>query len=584
MTSRLAWLALALLPLLFTACGEPPEAEDKTIRTLTFASPAKVNSLDPSQTTAMNDFRLIDCLFEGLVQVNPQTLNLEPGVAERWEVSEDGMTYTFHLRENAKWSNGDPVIAADFEYGWFRAILPDYAAKYTNLFDGIAGVVAFRETRQALLENATDFNAAFEQTLTAWDETVGIETPDDHTLIVQMERPVPFFLQLASFGTFHPIHQASYELHAEVHISDIDGRIRWLQGHFGEPEHLVTNGPYQLSEYKPAEQIVIDANEHYWGRQSMGNDRIIALRIETLGNQIQNYIDGEIDFIPNMPSGDPVVSDLSRQAREGERNDIHTVAAAGTYFYRFNCMATINGEPNPFADARVRRAFSLAIDRQSIVERVTQQREPVATTLVPPGSVAGYDTPTDEASIFNPERAAQLLDDAGYADRSTLPRITFVYNNEAAHERAAQAIQQQWQAHLGVRVELEGIEWGQLLQRLDDGDFMIGRAGWFGDYQDPTTWLDMFRTEDGNNDSRYSSARYDELLAQASIETDPAARFSLLREAEALLMSEAPVAPIYHYQSVYMFDPDRVKNVHPNSWNNFRLDQVTVEPFEPTDD
>jgi oligopeptide transport system substrate-binding protein len=237
-----------------------------------------------------------------------------------------------------------------------------------------------------------------------------------------------------------------------------------------------------------------------------------------------------------------------------------------------------DGSKNPLGDVRVRKALSLAVDRQTIVEKITQMRQPIAGTFVPPDMIPGYAPPPRERKLLDIDRAKALLKDAGYTDPATLTGVTILYNTGGGHEQTMQAIKRMWQDNLGVVVNLEAMEVRSFRERLKTQKYTTARASWIGDYRDPTTFLDKYRTGGGNNDSKWSNAEYDALLNQAAGERDEAARMVLLRRAEAILLAEQPILPLYHYITLHVYDPDKVRNLHLNAWNFLRLDLVRVQP------
>lgn len=546
-----------------------------------FVTQAALKTIDPQGTSWMADFRMIRCLFEPLLRLNHETHELEPGAAAALPtVSDDGLTYTFTLREDAAWSNGDAVTASDFVYGWKRAMFPDFAADYSGLFFCIAGAEDFFTWRAdqlaAVAAGTLDAEQAWAEAHERFAATVGIQAVDDRTLRVTLAQPTAYFNDLASFPTFSPIHEKSaasaIQLNADTGMATVD------TGYFRDPGKLVTNGAYLLQRWDPGQQMILDQNPHYWDRASMTNTRLVMHVIEDTSAVMIKYRNGELDWYPHIDTNSPYGAGLL----ESNPPDLHVTQSAGTYFYRFNCRPTIDGRPNPLADPRVRRAFSLAVDRQEIVDAVTRIGQPVARTFVPPGAIPGYDAPTEAGVSFDPETARQLLADAGYPGGRGLSGLTILFNSNGGHEHPAQAIRDMWKQHLGVDVGLESMERVPFSHRTRTGGFTICRSSWYGDYRDPTTFLDMFRELDGNNDSRYHNPQYDALLKNAAETQDPAARMALLRQAETVLLEDQPLLPLYHYVTLDLFDPEKVKGLEPNAWNNLRLDRVRVLREEKT--
>lgn len=540
-----------------------------------FVTQAALKTIDPQGTSWMADFRMIRCLYEPLLRLNAETFAVEPGAAEAMPtVSGDGLTYTYTLRDDAAWSNGDPVTAEDFVYGWKRAMYPDSAADYSGLFFCIAGAEDFftwrSEQLTAVAEGKLSAEAAWDRAEARFAETVGVEAIDPRTLRITLAQPTAYFNDLAAFPTFSPIHQASAE---QTRLVNADtGMVTIDNGYFRDPRKLVSNGAYFLKRWDPGQQMILDQNPHYWDRASMGNTRLVMQVIEDTSAVMIKYRNGEIDWYPHIDTNSPFGAELL----QSNPPDLHTTQSAGTYFYRFNCRPTIDGRPNPLADARVRRAFSLAVDRQELVDDVTRMGQPVARTFVPPGAIPGYDAPAEAGVTFNPEAARQLLADAGYPGGQGLSGLSILFNSNGGHEHPAQAIRDMWEEHLGVDIGLESMERVPFSHRTRTGGFTIARASWYGDYRDPTTFLDMFRKLDGNNDSRYDNPAYDELLREAAVTQDTEKRMDQLRQAEVLLLEDQPLMPLYHYVTLDLFDPEKVKGLEPNAWNNLRLDRVRV--------
>ncbi len=574
----LLWTCLAALALTSAGCGfqsEEPQADGSELR---FISGAPIDTLDPQGTSWLVDFRVIEGLFEPLLRVNPATLELEPAAAEAMpEVSADGLTYTFHLRFDAKWSNGQPVRASDYVYGWSRALLPDLAADYAGLFfciDGAEDYFTWRSEQLAgFAESDRSAQDLWQDAQRRFAQTVGLEAVDDRTLRVRLREPTAYFNELVAFAAFMPIHENSATLFMDLDAET--GLWTMRSAYFSEPGNLVSNGPYRLTEWTFKRRMILDQNPHYWNKDAMGNTRVVMEVNSDEGNALLNYTQGQYDWFPNLSTSSAQAPDLVNS----KRDDVHVGPAAGTVFYLFNCRPTLDdGQPNPMADARVRQAFAMAVDRDLIVTSITRLNEPTATTMTPVGVIPGYDPPTDAAPAFNPDAARRLLADAGYPDGQGLAGLSILYNTEAPHEKLAAALAKMWQTHLGVTVQLEGVEKSRFRQRRKNGGFTISRGNWYGDYRDPTTFLDLFRSNDGNNDADYHNPAFDRLLRDAAAEVEPAARFALLREAEAVMLADAPIVPLHQPINLELFDPAKVTNLYPNAWNYRRLEVIAVAP------
>ena len=574
---RILISGLLLGVIIASGCGDP-KAD------FVYISGSEHNQLDPQRMSWSHDIRLAHSLFETLVLLDFSDMSIHPGVAEQWTTSDDGLTYTFQLRDEARWSNGDTVTSHDFIYAWRRALLPDIAADYTKLFYHIEGAKQFFDWRnkhlQLFVKQGTSGSETADQlwhrTKYQFKETVGLSAPDDRTLVVNLAHRTPFFLELVAFVTFVPVHALSVEqtltINSETGLVDLDSDY---STYWSDPDRLVTNGPYRLDQRKFKQFVHIVANEHYWNRDAMGNSSVLERIITDPQNAMLSYDGGGSHFWADVPSA----SDLAANLIQQNRSDVHLQVMAGTYFYNYNCLPQFkDGTPNPLVDPRVRRALSMAIDRKVLVERVTRLNQPVALSYIPVGVLKGYDPPVEEGLEFDPESARKLLAEAGYPGGEGLAGLSILYNTGHGHERPAQAIKRMWEVHLGVIVTLEGNEGKAFSERLKNQDYSIARASWYGDYPDPTTWPEKMTTNDGNNDCRWSNSEFDGLLEQAAVEDHPQRRLKILRDAEAVLLRDQPMALLYQYKNLNLFDPSKVKGLKPNAWHRWRLESVLVKP------
>jgi oligopeptide transport system substrate-binding protein len=579
--------------------------------TLRFAIPNDPGNMDPGRTSASTDFRVVKCIYEPLLVITWGGEGIEPGTAKSMPtISEDGLTYTFKIREDAKWSDGVPVTADDFVFGWRRGLIKETAGKYETLYNIIAGVPEFKEWRDGLVQFSGQYaigeadttelfkeypqlktihdnkdlsdderkQAIYEElwaiTLQAFDERVGIKAPDKQTLVVTLEAPTAYFDALCAFPTFSPMPKHHLEPMAKID----EGGWYIEDSYFGDPDQLVTNGPYVLSEWRHKVRMVFDQNPHYWNADGMGNIRIVQETIPDANLQYLRYEEGLLDWIPDVGGIKQKLMEKKRQNPE-QWEYIHNIPNAGTYYYEFNCREKLpSGQDNPMTDPKVRRALGMCIDRKQIVENVTEMNEPVALLMVPDKEITGYEGPEDAGLPFDPEKAKALFAEAGYPGGEGFPPIKITVNNDAGpgHANIALPIKKNWEDHLGIKVELEQIEFKVLLERATKGNYYTRRAGWFGDYADPTTWLDMYRTGDSNNDAKYENPEYDQLLKDAALELDKEKRFELLKQAEAMLLRDAPIVPIFYYTTVTMYDAETT-DLRQNAWNNLRLELVPMK-------
>lgn len=588
------FVALILLVAMSVLTDRPLPPSD-----FTFINGTGVTTLDPQRASWMPDLRICRTLFEPLVRNDVFTWGYEiaPGVAERWKVSDDGLEYTFFLRSNAKWSNGQPVVAGDFVYAWRRALLPDTASDYSGLFQLIRGSKEFYDWRSAALDafaarpdsertrEAAD--ALWAQTLAKFDEMVALRTIDDSTLVVGLYEPTPYFLDLAAFATFVPVYPplvSQYE-----HVDPGSGALKIEPG-WTKPPIIVSNGPFRLDRWRFKRDMYFVRNEHYWNRDAIAIDSFACPVVSDPNAQVLAFETGSADWITDVGVNyradmwaekeafyrehwDEYQSlkaegldqfEIDRRLPPDPRKNVHAIPSFATYWYNFNCLPTLpDGRENPFADPRVRRAFAMALNKEAIVRDVKRTGEPIASTIIPPGSIAGYKSP--EGLPYDPERARKELAAAGWGDPSQFPTVELLFNKDSGHDLIAQSIARNWEENLGVRTRLAQKELKVYKDDLKQANYMTSRAGWYGDYGDPTTFLDVNRTGDGNNDRKYSSARFDALLDQARTERDPQKRLDILSEAERVLVEDdLPLIPIYHYVTIYLFNADKISGINPH--------------------
>lgn len=571
----------------------------------TFANRADVMTLDFAKMSWMQDLRAARIIFEGLTRHDVLTRDFRPvpGVAERWDVSDDRKTYTFHLRDDAKWSNGEPVVAEDFRFAWRRMLLPEYAADYTGFFMVLKGGREFLEWRtKALAEIAPTLARAsrdeaaklsdelWQQTLTKYDSLVGVVAPDAHTLVVQLERPVPYFLDLMAFPVFYPVYPPLVTSHESL---DVRTGQMVIDPSWTKPPKIIGNGAFVLTRWRFQRDMRFERNAYYWDRASIGVDSIATPSIADENAAVLAFRTGSIDWLTDVTTG--YVPEMLRQKmdfmREHQeevdrlraegwdedeiarrlpsdpRNTIHAFPAFGTYFWNFNCLPTLrDGRANPFADARVRRAFSLAVDKTALVEQVRRRMEPATSTLIPPNSIQGYTSP--KGLSRDTAEARRLLAEAGFPGGKGFITVEMLFNKDAGHDLVAQFLAKCWREELGVSCTFRVQELSIARDEIKNANYILSRGSWFGDFGDPVTFLDLSRTGDGNNDRKYSNPAFDAMLDAAANEFDPAKRLQMLSDAEAYLVEqECPILPLFHYNNFYMYDAHKVSGVtsHPRT-------------------
>lgn len=610
MTQRLLISALVLLLLLggltwMVSLGRLPPAD------FSFCNESEVQSLDPAMVSGQPEGRIIWSVFEPIVQLDPKTRKAKPGVAESWDLSDDGRVYTWHLREDARWSNGEPVTADDLLYSYRRFLDPATGAEYaqamwyvTNakkysqgakaLAPGDAVEIELHEQPEGALPFArgtvlrgelisVDRDAGFEgQEIAEQDYTkrhsflvalddgqrrfhvtrsadepsdhdpckaiqfdfneVGIRAPDDHTLITELDSRTQYWPELIGFYAMSPVNRECVERH---------GSPEWTRA-----ENIVSNGPYNVQFRRIRDRIRLVKSDTYWNKENVAFDVIDAIVAEQPVTQFNLYETGQIDWVPKVP---PLIARELMKA-DPPRQDYNPGSQLATYFYWFNTTQ------KPYDDPRVRQALVMAIDRAEIVKIIGAGEEP-SRSLVPPG-IPGYEPmrcPPEDA-----DRARELLAEAGYPEGKGFPRAQILYNSGSdQHETIAELLRKQWQKNLGITVTTRKEEWGTYINSLNRLNYEIGRQGWIGDYNDPNTFLDLLESDNGNNRSGYSSPEYDALIHAAAEEPDPERRMELLQQAEAQIMRDLPVIPIYSYVSRNLVRPNlqgfynNVQDSHP---------------------
>ncbi len=489
-------------------------------------------SLDPRVTTGVPEAHVEIALFEGLMRLDEKG-NAIPGAAARYEVNDDATVFTFYLRDGLKWSNGDPLTAEDFVWTWKSVLDPLLASEYAYQLYYIKGAEEMNTfTSDPKWENASDeeIKAEFERLA----QNFGAVALDDKTLRVTLEAPTPYFLSLTAFHVYYPVHRASVEANPEA----------W----FRNPDTLVGNGPFRLVSWTDKDKVIVEKNPNYWGANEVKLDKIEFYLIEEESTATTMFENGELDIIESGVN----TAELDR-LKEQYPNELKILPDLGVYYYLFNV------EKEPLNDKRVRQALALAIDRNAIVTQITKGGQVPAYALVPEGIPEGNgDFRLNGGDFFQEdvEKARQLLAEAGYPNGQGFPTLTILYNTSEGHQRIAEAIQEMWKNNLGINVQLTNQEWGVYLDSRSTGDYEIARAGWIGDYIDPMTFIDMFVTGGGNNDTNWGNAQYDALVNTAKKSADAAERYKAMHEAEAILMDEMPIMPIYFYTRVIMVSED----------------------------
>lgn len=491
--------------------------------------------LDPHVVTGVSEHNIISALLEGLVAEDPQTLKPVPGVAETWEVSDDACVYTFHLRADARWSNGDPVVAEDFVYSFRRMLSPGLAAEYAYMLYP--------------LKNARRFNLG---EIKEFSE-IGAEARDERTLVLHLEHPVPYFLELLNHYSWWPVHRPTIEAFGKIDDRD----TAWTRA-----GNFVGNGPFVLASWEINREIVVTASPTYWDAKTVRLREIHFLPIDSADTEERSFRDGRIHVSSTVP--------LHRidYYRQNQPENIRFDTYLGTYFYR------LNTQHKPLDDVRVRLALAKSIDREQLTEFVLKGGQRPAYHLTPPDT-GGYTCRTCFETDLSQARA--LLAEAGFPDGKGFPTLELLYNTSEAHRTLAEAIQQMWRSALNIEINLVNQEWKVYLDSMKRQDYDIARASWIGDYNDPNTFLDMFVTDGGNNRTGWSNQHYDELIARTGEAQSPPARYELFQEAEAILLGEMPIIPVYFYVRA-MLIRQSVQGWYPTLLDHHPYKYVRLEP------
>ncbi len=473
---------------------------------------AEPQDLDPHITTGIPEYDIQKTLFEGLTGKNPHTLEPIPGVAESWTVSDDGKQYIFILRQDARWSNGDPVTAHDFVYSWKRILSPKLAGDYSYM------LYCIDNAEQYYTGKIQDFGQ------------VGVKALDDHTLQVQLKNPTPYFLQLLDHHSMFPVHRATIE-----RFGAMDERgTQWTRA-----GNLVGNGPFQLKTWEINKILVVEKNPHYWNADNIRLQEIHFYPVEDLNTEERMFRTGQLHL---TLAGYVAIEKIAPYKNENP-DLIHITPGYATYYYEFNVTR------KPFDDVRVRRALAMAIDRQQIVDKVAKGGQLPAYALTPPDP---YGYQPKAAIEYNVTKARALLAEAGYPDGKGFPKFELLYNTAENHQKIATAIQQMWKTNLNIDMQLSNQEWKVYINTRNNLEHDIARAGWLADYVDPSNFLDILLSYGGNNRSGWKNAEYDRLLSQAAATADTEARYAVLQRAEQLIVDEVPVIPIYYYSDIHL--------------------------------
>lgn len=473
------------------------------------------DTIDPALNSSVDGGTLCNHAFEGLTKLDTDGATYIPGQAESWEISEDGLTYTFKLRDGLKWSDGSPLTAADFAYSWNRAVDPETAADYEYMFDVVEG----------------------------YDSgSLNVTASDDTTLVVKLTTRTPYFLELCAFPAYFPVKQ-------DIVDANPDG---WAT----DPSSYISNGPFKLTEWVHSSYMIFEKNDNYWDAANILPSSIKFVLMEDANAQLSAFETGEVVFIDDCPT-----DEIKAQK---ENPQFYIEGQLGTYYVSYNT------ENEYLKNPLVRKALTLAIDRNFICEEIGQSGQQPAGAFVPTGltdadsskefrEVGGdyYDPMAYEANL---EEAKAVLSEAGYPNGEGLPTFNYVTNDSAGHVKIAEALQDMW-GQLGVKLTIDTQEWNTFLNTRKEGSYDIARNGWLGDYNDPISFLDMWVTGGGNNDAQWSNAAYDDLIKTVKTSDDQAVRMQAMHDAEDIIFDEWMLCPLYYYVDVYLLS-DKVEGFY----------------------
>ena len=512
-------LVLALgAGLLSAGCGRPPAPAAggaPAPQILRMGNSAEPQDLDPQAVEGVPELNVVLALFDSLVEPDPHDLHPVPGQAESWTISPDGLTYTFHLRPNLRWSDGQPLTADDFVESYRRILTPSFGSVYSYLLHYAVGAKEYNDG------TLTDFSQ------------VGFKAPDPRTLVVTLKQPTPFLLKIIA------CHYAWDAVPIKV-IARF-GPLGQKGNHWTRTGNLVASGPFLLKEWTPNKRIIVARNPNYWDAGRVKLDGIEFYPVDDQNVEERMFrtgqLDGTYDFLP----------DKLDTYRKDHPAELRIEPWLGIYYFYVNTTRP------PFTDARIRRALALAIDRDALVRDVMRGGQVPAYAVSYPGD-SGY-TPRAHLAGGVPE-AQRLLAEAGYPAGHGLPPIELLYNSNQAYNRSVvEAIQAMWRKNLGVEVSLVNQEWKVYLDSMHTGNYQIARSGWIADYPDPHVFLEIFETGNGNNYAHWSNPEYDRLLHEALRAPDEAARYEIYQKMDAILVQECPALPLFYYNKPYAMSP-----------------------------
>lgn len=500
-----------------------------------YGNGSEPQGLDPHVVTGVPENHILRALFEGLAVKNPYTLEPEPGVAESWDISEDGRIVTFHINPKALWSNGEPITAADYVWSWQRLLTPTLGAEYAYMLYPVKNAEDFHKGK------ITDFNE------------VGVKALDDATLQVTLSERTPYFLQLMDHYSTFAVHRPTLEKFGDPS----DRYTPWTR-----VENMVSNGAFRLKTWQLNRRIELEKSDTYWDRDKVRLNGIVYYPTENVVSEERMFRVGQLHYTNSVPLGKiPVYQEMA---------DSPYVQAPyiGTYYYLLNTTVA------PTDNLKVRKALSMAVDRDKLNKTVLKGTNLSAYSITPPDTL-GYYPP--RLFSYDVELARKLLAEAGYPNGEGWPGLELTYNTSEDHRKIAVALQQMWKDALNIEVTLTNQEWKVYLDSITNMHFQIARRGWIGDYVDPNNFLDLFLTGGGNNNTGFSNPEYDDMILRGAPQAaTKEERFAIFHKAETLLMEQMPIIPIYTYTSKHLVHPS-VNGLPPNLMDSINMKYVWLD-------
>lgn len=503
----MGWLSFCLV---FGACT----SKKKDTSVLHMVNESEIEAIDPHKVTGVPENRVLMACFEGLMRYNPKTGGAMLGTAESYTISPNGKVYTFKIRKSAKWSDGSPVTAQDYVYSFQRALNPKTASQYAFMLHPIKGAKAYNTGK------VKDVN------------TVGLRAKDPITLVVELERVVPYFIETLTHYSFFPVPQKAVKAHG----------IKWTA-----PKNIKCNGAFKSVSVVLQDKRVFKKNKHYWDRANVHFKKLVIYAVENNVTRVRKFENHEAHWSVEPPS--------TEIQRFKGKSSYHVSPYLGAYYF------IANVKRGPLKNPKVRQALAMTVNRKQITDHVLMAGQQPAYALLPPG-IANY--VEGEALISEDiQKAKQLMAEAGYPNGKGFPELNLLYNTHSDHKKLVLAATDMWKRHLGITVKPYNKEWKTYLTEKRLHDFDIARAGWIGDYNDPTTFLGMWTHHSSFNDAQWHNAEYDALLEKSKVELNLKKRAQLLNKAEKILMTEMPIIPIYHYVTKDLVSP-KLKGWYPN--------------------